>query len=1187
MDPVPCLEVDAPPELPDDDGAPGVLLTALPMLGGLGSLLVLTTASDRPGAMARAVVAAVTMLGVTLAVVAAQLDRQHRRRRASLARARIAYRHHLAGLRTRARALSATQRAALEERFPPPDLLAQVIGRPCGDDDPTFLHVRVGVGEVPLRAEWRLAPEPPDRVDPVCADARRRLIGVQGAIDEAPLVLDLRTAGRLQVLADPERARSWARALICSAAAAHAPADLAVELVAAPGHGATQHWEWLKWLPHHRSGGGSVGGSTSHRLIVVDGASLPPPTPGATIVRLGAPHPDDVAEATVRLDDRHDTCGPASAEALARRIAARDLAPRLLAAASSRSAPSARPADRLRVLLGTGPDDVPVLLDLKEAAEEGVGPHGLVVGATGSGKSELLRTLVLGLAATHPSEHLHLVLVDFKGGATFAGLAALPHVAALITNLADDLALVERMEDVLGGELERRQEVLRAAGAGSVRELRDRDPALLPDLVVVVDEFSELLAARPSFAELFAAIGRLGRSLGIHLLLATQRLEEGRLRGLEAHLSYRIALRTFSAQESRAAIGVPDAADLPAAPGRGLLRTGPHPPLRFRAHVVGVPAPAPADTAAITPFRRAGVDPPAAESAATDGPTVLETTVASLQGRGRPARRLWTPPLDDSPDLRDLIDDLAVTDELGLHSPALRAAGGLRVPVGSIDRPREQRRDALVLDLSGSGGHVAVVGGPRSGVTTALRTIATALTLGSTPHELQLLVVTGEPPQAWSSPHLAGVTGSDDPDGVRRLLAAAQDVVVERARLLRDAAVPDLASFRRRLRAGGPIPLDPGSAAPGWGEVVVVLDDWSALRSSLPDLEQSVHDLAARGLGLGVHLLLGARRWSDLRPALRDLLGSRVELRLGDPVESVVDRRRAAGVPEGRPGRGLTASGHHLLLARPTITDLPAAEALTRAWRGAPGPRVRVLPDRVDLAEVRAETPDTIGLLLGWEQRSWTAAAWSPEHDPHLLALGDARSGRTALLRTIAHEIARAHCPQEARIVVLDPRRSLLGELPVDHLLHHLTGEDAGPALHDLARYLRARLPPPDVSPAALRARSWWCGAEVFVLVDDHDLLPGAGSPLLPLAPLLARAGDVGLHVVLARRAFGTGRAWHDPVLGALRDLGGPALLLAGSPEEGPLIGGLRPAPAPPGRARLLRRDGVREVQVAWSPPAA
>lgn len=234
----------------------------------------------------------------------------------------------------------------------------------------------------------------------------------------------------------------------------------------------------------------------------------------------------------------------------------------------------------LRAPIGVDGDGQTVVLDIKESAQGGSGPHGLIVGATGSGKSELLRTLVTGLALTHSPELLSFVLIDFKGGAAFAPLQGLPHVSGLITNLADDAAMIDRVLAALMGEQQRRQRILRDAGnVDTVREYQIRRAAgaaapdgtplePLPTLLIVVDEFGELLSGRPEFAELFVQIGRVGRSLGMHLLMATQRLEEGKLRGLDSHLSYRICLRTFSAAESRTVIGTTDAYKLPRSPAR-------------------------------------------------------------------------------------------------------------------------------------------------------------------------------------------------------------------------------------------------------------------------------------------------------------------------------------------------------------------------------------------------------------------------------------------------------------------------------------------------------------------------------------------------------------------------------------------------------------------------------------------
>src|SRR5262249_22719972 len=154
------------------------------------------------------------------------------------------------------------------------------------------------------------------------------------------------------------------------------------------------------------------------------------------------------------------------------------------------------------------------------------------------------------------AQTLNFLLADYKGTATFAPFEGLPHVAGLVTDLADDISLVDRLAGVVAGELSHRQDLLRQANVKSHTEYAQaRDggaaPAPLPSLLFVVDESSELLTARPDFIDTLIAIGRVGRSTGVHLLLTSQRLEEGKLRGLDSYLSYRIGLRTFSAMESR------------------------------------------------------------------------------------------------------------------------------------------------------------------------------------------------------------------------------------------------------------------------------------------------------------------------------------------------------------------------------------------------------------------------------------------------------------------------------------------------------------------------------------------------------------------------------------------------------------------------------------------------------------
>ena len=274
--------------------------------------------------------------------------------------------------------------------------------------------------------------------------------------------------------------------------------------------------------------------------------------------------------------------------------------------------------DRLRIPFGhelkTGEIQY---LDIKEGAEFGAGPHGMLIGTTGSGKSEFLRTLILSLAATHHPDQVNLLLTDFKGGSTFLGMEKLPHTAAVVTNMEEEAELVSRMGEVLSGELDRRQSILRQAGiqvgaAGALSGVaeyekhreRGADLAPLPTLFVVVDEFAELLQNHPDFIQLFDRICRVGRSLRVHLLLATQSLNTGgvRIDKLEPNLTYRIALRTTSSAESKAVIGTPEAQYITnAESGVGFLRVGMEDPVKFRSVFTGtnyVPASTDSDVVA-------------------------------------------------------------------------------------------------------------------------------------------------------------------------------------------------------------------------------------------------------------------------------------------------------------------------------------------------------------------------------------------------------------------------------------------------------------------------------------------------------------------------------------------------------------------------------------------------------------
>ncbi|MFE0025230.1 type VII secretion protein EccCa [Amycolatopsis sp. NPDC059021] len=879
--------------------------------------------------------------------------------------------------------------------------------------------------------------------------------------------------------------------------------------------------------------------------------------------------------------------------------------------------------DRLRIRFGIQEDGTPIDLDLKESAQEGMGPHGLLIGATGSGKSELLRTLVLALAVTHPPSSLNFALIDFKGGATFTRLDKLPHTSAVITNLAEELHLVDRMTDAINGELIRRQELLRAAGNFS--SLRDYEKARqagaplpeVPTLVVICDEFSELLSAKPDFIDMFVQIGRLGRSLGVHLLLASQRLDEGRLRGLEGHLSYRIGLRTFSEMESRAVLGVPDAFKLPRAPGNGFLKIGTESMVRFRSAYVsgvhrrisrsGTSVSAPEHLALheyTTAYHAPALE---AEDTAAEpvpdpdtaiGETLLDIMVDQLVGRGTPAHQVWLPPLDEPPTLDQLLPELVTHRERGLTANSTELAGALRPVLGIVDRPFEQRRDPLTLDLSGAAGHVVVIGGPRTGKSTALRTLILSLALTHTPREAQFYCLDfggGTLAALDGLPHVAGVAGRLDTGAVRRTVAEVATLLAQRERRFAEHKIDSIATYRAR-KAAGEFADDPH------GDVFLVIDGWLTLRNDFDQQEDLVGDIAARGLAYGVHVVAGCSRSFDLRMNVRDLFTSRLELKIGDPIDSIIDRRAAMGVPADCPGRGLAMSKHQMLVALPRIDGVTGAgdladgigglvEAIARAWPGEAAPPVRLLPgvfphEELPAADVR--TGPGAGLAVGIHEHDLSPMRLDFAKDPHFFVLADTECGKTSFLRVLARRICAAHTPEQARIVLIDHRRGLLGEIPGEYLLGTGTNDAHSIALmNEVVTAISRRLPGPDITPEQLRARNWWQGPEIFVLVDDYDMVAThKDHPLMPLLPLAAQASDIGLRVVLARRSGGAGKGLYEPFLNRLREVGAPGLMMSGDRDEGPLLGGMRAQVLPPGRGWLVDRRGNKGlVQLAWQPP--
>ena len=1185
---------------------------------------------------------------------------------------RRTYLRHLDVIRDKAENNADKQRAHQLARHPhPEDLHARLSTRRlwerAGDDD-DVLQVRLGLGEAELCTPVEVSESgAPEDLDPVCAVSVRRTVDQVSQVAELPIVVQLQAFSCIGV--SGIRARALARALLAQLVVHHGPETVGISVV---DNSTTQNWEWLKWLPHTRRPD-----DAQYRILLVDDV----PTTGTedflvddewtTIIDINSRSTtalgiraemeglllfadDELAvqtEAGLENLGLADGLADGQLYALAKGLAkysrpyatssagetTRNEMGSLLGIDDLRQLDNStmwpereRDDRRLTVPIGLGPDKTPVQLDLKESAHGGMGPHGLCIGATGSGKSELLRTLVTALAATHSPEELNFVLVDFKGGATFLGLDSLPHTSAVITNLEDEAVLVDRMFDALSGEMNRRQEVLRKAGnfanVGEYNQARrggrdDLEP--LPALVIIVDEFSELLGQFPDFADLFVAIGRLGRSLHVHLLLASQRLEEGRLRGLDSHLSYRIGLKTFSAMESRQVLGSADAYHLPGQPGAGYVKTDAEELQRFQAAYVSGPLEVPA-TAGAGPTARLGrsgageveqetaeaqviefscwadIDQPLAserdpiadpagelksagdveaadglepadaaeptnmdtladarEPAGTTMDAVVNAAVATARTRGQEAHQIWLPPLPKS---------------IELASVAERSAC-LTVGIGIIDQPYHQRQDLLEIDFSAHGGHVALCGGPQMGKSTALRTMVASLAATHSTAEARFYVIDlggGQLETLSRLPHVAGVAGRHQPERIRR-------VVDEVSGLLSDNTQAH-------------------STVKTQQQTFLVVDGWHNIGTStaeFEDLAEPITQIAADGPSAGIHLLVATPRWNTLRPAIRDLIGTRLELKLAESMDSLCDRKMQDKLP-ALPGRGLSVDKKYLLIAQSSNQDLAHIAAVSAERGDEPVAALRVLPERIERGELTAAgtladaepagTAAVPGLPVAVGGPRLSTLAWDPSASDHFLCVAARGMGKTTTLRTVMAGISDLG-REQARMVVIDHRRAHLGTIDQDMLAAYShSAPQTEKVLADAVTTLRQRLPSADISPEQLARRDWWDGPEIYLVIDDYDLV--ADNVLHPLIELIPHARDIGMHLVVARKAGGFNRAAFGPVLSAIRDSQPCVVVLGADKDDGPFFG-IKPVPQPsngplPGRG-IWHDDGstVGTCQVA------
>lgn len=1134
-----------------------------------------------------------------------------------------------------------------------PDAFALARRAVTGDDrlwerrpwDGDFLTLRLGLGTLPAQTEMRIPrqhdSEPDPRVSGMAEHYRR--------LEHVPYTLPLTELTCVGFAGDRPTSINLVRALVIQAATLHSPSELGI--VAAMPPGSEAGWEWLKWLPHVRTGGAVLQGrglgtgrrgvellqrlrdvqvrrideqeQRVGRRVVADGPALllvideelqlerslvteilgyaremriavlwigrdPRGLPGQcrVTVDVTAAHRATVVE--MDTGTQRDHVAVEGMDAATAHQVARALAPLRDATTTSEEAtiphrsrlldqlempmPSPqqvaqrwqKPSRGLGAVIGQGAGE-PFRFDLRMD-----GPHALIAGMTGAGKSELLRTIVAGLAAEHPPSRLTFLLIDYKGGAALAPCHALPHVLDVVDDL--DAEMGERALVSLDAEMTYRERLLKSEEADSLLHLERLHPEVAPpNLVIIVDEFAKLREEVPEFIDGIVDVAQRGRSLGVHMVLAAQSLRNAFTPAVRANTPLRIALRVASETESQDVIDASDAARIASgdlAKGRAFARIGHDQLVEFQtAHVMGRYRDPQQAQPAVRPFGFDGVLGAAARRTQLEGTEVKmdETDLAHLAAAARGAsellglaapRRAWMPPLP------------AVLPRSAVQRHTDAASG--HCALGMIDQPGEQRQ--VPLTVAFDRGNLAIFGTGGSGRSNALHTIAASLAWSAEPDRLALYAIEAEGSALScieSLPHVGAVLPGSDTERIERLLSRLEAAVRQRSATFAAVGASSLGEYAARCELGE-VPTRIVLLVDGWGEFTSVHD--TARAGAAYD---RVVSLLATGRPVGVHVVLTVGQRSGLRSNAAAHIAHRIVLRLASSDDLVgfgIPPRMADNV-ELCAGRGFTTKAElaQIALAEPAAgADVAEGfrllgEHLAAVWPGQATPGVDPLPESVPMRRVavRRTTASQVPVAVGGPDLGIHSIDVS---ERHFLVSGGYCSGRSSALQVIADQLTRVDGVFETYL--LAPRRSALSDL--GHWTSSARGLDACAVLTQTLAARAEELP---------ETRS----ARVAVVIDDAGELQDAPTAAA-LVRLVKLGRDRGVRLVIASEASAS-RALGNPWMTEIRRDRQGMLLMPDPTADGMILGAQLPLRSSvvmcPGRGYLVRSGASTLVQFA------
>ncbi len=890
-------------------------------------------------------------------------------------------------------------------------------------------------------------------------------------------------------------------------------------------------------------------------------------------------------------------------------------------------------------------------------AAHGDGVHGLIAGSTGSGKSELLMTMILGLAMNYDPSIVNFVLVDFKGGAAFEPFRKLPHVVDIVTNLKG--SAVERMFAAIMAEIHRREAInvesnskhivhyreqgLHLPPFGRAVEVRGGEmvrTAPYPHLFVFIDEFAEMIAENPEYKAQLNSITRLGRALGVTLILAAQR-PTGVTDQMRANIKFRIALRVETREESNEVLRRPDAAYLPTGvPGRGYLQVG-----NENIELIQI-----AWTGSDYRGGKAEEKPNVVwkdrkkkgrGDEEEEYPKVYEMMVNLMAEMSKehsfPQRKPWPDFLPDYMTLQTPVDttyldleglamivektqgeewdtllaaraDATRTYTVPLNPAIDRWMNGenawvgvdweekaMRAAVGLIDNPYHSEQLPLVVDFRR--GHAVVFGASGWGKTTFLRTLIASLAATHSPAEFHAYILDfgGRQLNVFRDlPHVGAIITPDEEERVTRLLRKLDNTLAQRKNLLSDAGADNLYSYNT---------ANPDKVLPA---ILVVIDNFAEFRESFENLYPLLIQLVRESRAYGIHFVTTAELPNALGGKMYSLFTERMALKLSDPTEYTGIVGRGARIIDDIPGRGFVKVERRALefqtaLPVGTESDVQQMDETQKLAilvqemqeeRGRipenllPAP-VDTLATRVLLANVLPEPPQRTPTLrriqpvLGIDDL--TLEPWlfdMPGQGPHCIVVGPPNSGKTTTLRSLVLGLAHAYTPDEVMIVLADFQQRFYkygGELTLGDLPHVVDVLSGDDQLEVFVRNLQVEAR--QLTAVNQRKRP------IFVIIDNYDSFSEDAHRLrtvLPDLAVLARErGTDGLYFVVA----GSPNALRTPE-DLRKQIQGPRYSIGQAADmvqllNGRIPRGLAQAELPIGRAFLVRSGRTNMLQIA------